>query len=60
MDSDALETAERLEAILESAVDGILSIDEAGTIESVNQAAVDIFGYSREEMIGSPVISSRE
>lgn len=55
MDEETLETAERLEAILESAVDGILSIDAQGTIESANQAAVDIFGYSREEMIGAPV-----
>ena len=55
MDREALETAERLEAILESAVDGILSIDEGGTIESVNQAAVDLFGYARDEMIGAPV-----
>ena len=55
MDREARETADRLESILESAVDGIISMDEAGTIESVNQAAVDIFGYDREEMIGSPV-----
>lgn len=55
MESETHQTAERLEAILESAVDGILSIDERGLIESVNQAAVEIFGYSREELIGSPV-----
>lgn len=55
MDNDARDTAARLESIVESAVDGVLSIDEAGTIESVNQAAVDIFGYRREELIGSPV-----
>lgn len=55
MDNEARETAERLEAILESAVDGILSIDAHGVIESANQAAVDIFGYSRGEMVGSPV-----
>ncbi len=55
MDRETLETAERLEAILESAVDGILSIDERGTIESVNEAAVSTFGYSREEMIGASV-----
>ena len=55
MDSEAAETAERLEAILESAVDGILTIDEQGTIESVNQAAVETFGYSRDEMIGARV-----
>ena len=55
MDKETLETRQRLEAILESAVDGILSIDERGIIESVNQAAVDIFGYSREELIGTSV-----
>ncbi len=55
MDREALETAERLEAIVESAVDGIISIDEFGTIESANKAAVDIFGHSRDELIGSPI-----
>ncbi|MEM9177676.1 MAG: ATP-binding protein [Myxococcota bacterium] len=55
MDRETLETAERLEAIVESAVDGIISMDEGGTIESVNQAATDIFGYDRDEMIGAPV-----
>jgi PAS domain S-box-containing protein len=48
-------TAERLEAIIESAVDGILAIDEHGIIESVNRAAVETFGYEREQMIGHNV-----
>ena len=52
MGNEMRETAERLSAILESAVDGILAIDEHGTIESVNRAAVDLFGYEREELIG--------
>ena len=55
MEKETLETTQRLDAILESAVDGILSIDEHGIIESANQAAVDIFGYSREELIGTSV-----
>ena len=55
MNPKALETAARLEAILESAVDGILSINDHGIIESANQAAVEIFGYDREELIGSNV-----
>lgn len=55
MDRETLETAERLAAILESAVDGILAIDEHGIIESVNRAAIDIFGYEREELVGSSV-----
>lgn len=55
MDREGRQAAERLEAILESAVDGILAIDEHGIVESVNQAAVDIFGYARDEMIGVTV-----
>jgi PAS domain S-box-containing protein len=46
------DAAERLESIIESAVDGILAIDEDGIIESVNRAAVETFGYDRDELIG--------
>lgn len=55
MDEIARETAERLNAILESAVDGIITIDECGIIESVNTAAIEIFGYAREELVGAAV-----
>jgi len=55
MNREAFETAERLAAILESAVDGILAINEKGVIESVNRSAVDIFGYERKELIGENV-----
>ena len=55
MDREADEVAERLNAILESAVDGFITIDEAGIVESVNAACVEIFGYERSELIGSSV-----
>ena len=55
MDETDRQTTDRLEAIFESAVDGIIVIDEHGVVESVNQAAVDIFGYAREEMVGDTV-----
>ena len=45
-------TTRRLEAILETAVDGIITIDEQGAIQSVNPATVRIFGYVPEELIG--------
>ena len=55
MTQDAQDTARRLEAIIDSAVDGIITIDERGTIESVNRAAEDVFGWSRSEMVGASV-----
>jgi PAS domain S-box-containing protein len=44
-----------LRAILDSAVDGILSIDEVGTIESLNPAASALFGYEARELVGTNV-----
>jgi PAS domain S-box-containing protein len=51
----AHETAGRLAAILETAVDGIITIDERGTIETVNPATLRIFGYEAHELIGQNV-----
>jgi PAS domain S-box-containing protein len=45
----------RLEAILDNLVDGIITFDQNGSIESVNPAAAYIFGYQSGEMIGLPV-----
>lgn len=52
MSDESKQTADRLASILESAVDGIIAIDGDGTIETVNRAAMEIFGYERDEMVG--------
>jgi PAS domain S-box-containing protein len=42
----------RLQAVVETAADGIVTIDEAGRIETVNSAVGRMFGYAPEELIG--------
>ncbi|MCA9135386.1 MAG: PAS domain S-box protein, partial [Planctomycetales bacterium] len=49
------DTATRLEAIFNTAVDGIITIDPMGVINSANAAASRIFGYTVDEMLGSNV-----
>jgi PAS domain S-box-containing protein len=48
-------TLERYETILNTAVDGIYQLDTDGTIVAVNDAAVELTGYDRAELIGSNV-----
>src|ERR1051326_2426044 len=49
------DTEERLRAILETAVEGIITIDERGIVESMNPAAEKTFGFKAEEVIGKNV-----
>jgi len=42
----------RLEGILDSANDAVISIDGVGRVMLWNQRAADMFGYSTEEMVG--------
>ncbi len=46
---------EEIDAILNSAVDPIITIDEVGAIERFNPAAENVFGYSAEEVAGQNV-----
>ena len=51
------ESLERYRAILDTAVDGIITISDAGIIESFNRAAERMFGYAAHEIIGKNISS---
>lgn len=51
-----MEREKLLVAIIENAIDGIITIDDRGLIENINPAALALFGYpSREVLIGKNV-----
>ena len=45
----------RLDAVIDTATDGIIIIEEGGMMELVNGSAAKLFGYSVEEMVGRNV-----
>jgi PAS domain S-box-containing protein len=51
----AAEHAERTQAVLESASDAIVTVNQKGLIESVNPGTERMFGYAREELLGDNI-----
>ncbi|QHT67611.1 PAS domain S-box protein [Rhodocytophaga rosea] len=45
----------KINAIIQSAVDGVITINERGQIEMVNPAASKLFGYHPDELMGKSV-----
>ena len=50
-----LPAASEVRAIMDSAVDAIVTADERGVIRSFNRAAERLFGFSKQEAIGQPI-----
>lgn len=47
----------RMDSIVETAADGIITLDATSAIESCNRAACELFGYSEEELLSTPFCS---
>jgi|AntRauTorckE5430_2_1112549.scaffolds.fasta_scaffold01812_4 PAS domain S-box-containing protein len=54
-ETDLKESQNQLNAIIDNAVDGIITIDERGRMQIVNPAAAGLFGYKVEELVGQNV-----
>ncbi|MEJ2115201.1 MAG: PAS domain S-box protein [Gammaproteobacteria bacterium] len=52
---DSSNSSERLRAIIDTAVEGIITIDSNGIIQSFNPAAEKIFAYKENEVVGNSI-----
>jgi len=41
--------------VLDSVVDSIITIDDQGSIQSVNESTEKLFGYTADELVGQPL-----
>ena len=55
MEEELRESRDEIRALVDTAVDGIITIDEEGIIESFNPAAERVFGYTAAEVVGQDV-----
>ena len=49
---DARFNEARIRSVVESVADGLLTLDQLGTVESLNPAAAAMFGYAPDEVVG--------
>jgi len=54
-ESSLSDSETRIQAIIDNAADGIIVINEGGTIESYSLAAEDIFGHTEPEVVGKNI-----
>ena len=52
---ESAEAEERMRSVVNHVVDGIITIDDQGTITTFNPAAEKIFGYAAQEVLGQNI-----
>jgi PAS domain S-box-containing protein len=53
--AEITESENRMRAIVNTVLDAIITIDDQGTVETLNPAAAHLFGYRPEEIVGRNV-----
>lgn len=56
MDNYSKDFTKTLQAIIETAIDGIMTISDRGIVEQMNPAAAKLFGYRTDEVIGNNIM----
>ena len=51
----AMDTEQMMQVLLQTVVDGVVTIDDQGIMLAVNPAVERIFGYSKQELVGQNV-----
>jgi PAS domain S-box-containing protein len=46
---------QRIKGIIDTAIDGIITIDTKGRIETINKAALQLFAYNEEDVLGKNI-----
>ena len=54
-EKNAISSELRIRTVVESVGDGIVTLDDAGTIKGFNRTASEIFGYSEKEIMGTNI-----
>ncbi|TKC62123.1 PAS domain S-box protein [Pedobacter hiemivivus] len=50
-----MENSVLLKAIIDNAIDGLITIDDQGVIESINPSACKLFNYTEQEVLGKNI-----
>jgi len=47
--------ADRINAIVNNVVDGIITVDDGGNVKSINRTIEQMFGYNADQIVGRPL-----
>lgn len=55
MENKFFDLSSKLEAVIDTAIDGVIVIDSQGYIEEINKSALQLFEYEKDELVGQKI-----